>query len=133
MESKKMFYWFSRIIILITLGTMIFLSGITMAIILVRVLPFVSPFLNANVSSISSAPGAQFVNAAFPVREANSALLQRMRVDPLMPVLIGVSILRKILRRLEFLVLGKIRLLLLRWRITIHFPLFRLRTLRNHR
>lgn len=92
---NKIFYWSSRFVLLVFLGTMIFLSGITMALVIVRVLPFVSPLLNANINAISRSQGAQFINAAYPIGQ-NIPALQRMRMDPLVPLFIGVSILRKI-------------------------------------
>lgn len=96
MKIEKGLLWLCRFLLLSALAVMIFFSGITLALFLVRVLPFVSPFLSANVSSISSSQGAQFISAAFPVREANQAILNRVKLDPLLPFFVGVAILRKI-------------------------------------
>jgi len=96
MKLEKVFYWSSRAVLLMVLSITIFLSGVTMAIVFLRIMPLVSPFLSANINQISGSRGAQFISAAFPVREVNQNFMQRMRIDPLIPFFVSVAILRKI-------------------------------------
>ena len=61
-----------------------------------RIMPFISPLLVSNRNAITASQGAQFVNAVYPVSTSNLPLWQRVKIDPLVPVMIGVSVLRRI-------------------------------------
>lgn len=96
MKTKDAIYWTARFAILGLLGTLILYSSIALAMIMVRTLPFVTQFLSSQSNVISSAQGAQFISTVYPVSSTPVPLGQRIRIDPVLPLAIGISILRKI-------------------------------------
>ena len=99
MEIKSVFYWTYRIILILFLGSMVFLTGITVAIIVVRILPFARP-LSANLSAVHSAPGAQFISAVYSplASTAEANLIKRLKMTPLLPIFVATSILANSLK-----------------------------------
>ena len=96
MTLKNTFYWTARFLFLTLLAMIIFYSGTVLALIIVRTLPFVAPFLRSQESIISTAQGAQFINTVYPVSSQAVPLTQRLKIDPIMPLAIGISLIRKI-------------------------------------
>lgn len=95
MTLNKALYWFLRLLLLLLLGSAIFLTGVTLAMLIVRVLPLTA-FLTSNANTISRAQGAQFINAAYGISSLSGPWWQKIKIDPLVPAFIGISILKKI-------------------------------------
>lgn len=74
------------------------LTSILVTLVVTRALPL-SAFLANHSNAINSAPGAQFVNAVFPVNATGQAL--RARWSPWLPAIVGVSIVRKVIKPLD--------------------------------
>lgn len=97
MKLTKAFYWTARFMLLALLAIVIFYSGVALALIVVRTLPFITPFLTSQASSIQSGQGASFINAVYPVSSSTiPSLQQRLRIHPAIPLAIAISLLRKI-------------------------------------
>lgn len=84
--------------LLMLFGAFIALSSILVTLVVTRALP-ISTFLANHSSVINSAPGAQFVNAVFPVSATGQTL--RARWSPWLPAIVGVSIVRKVIKPLD--------------------------------
>ena len=82
----------------ILFSVFVILVSILAALLITRALPM-SVFLANHSNAINSAPGAQFVNAVFPVNATGQAL--RARWSPLLPAIVAVSIVRKAFRPLD--------------------------------
>lgn len=85
------------------LGALIFCAvliivGVTGAILVARILP-INAFLANNARAINAAPGAQFINAVYPV--PGSAQAFGIRWSPWLPAMVGISIVRKVVRPLD--------------------------------
>lgn len=74
------------------------LTSILVTLVVARTLPL-SAFLANHSNAINAAPGAQFVNAVFPAHATGQAL--RARWSPWLPAIVGVSIVRKVVKPLD--------------------------------
>jgi len=95
MTTKNFLYWFSRFLLLALLATITLYSGVALAIIMIRTLPYLTPFVNSQASVINNGQGSHFVNAIFQ-GASQAPWHQKIRVDPALPVFIAVALIRKI-------------------------------------
>ena len=95
-KIQTAFYWTARLILLLFLTSIIIYAGIGLTIILIRVIPYLAPYMRTNSDAITNATGGQFISTFYPASAQSGNIIQRLRVDPLTPVAIGVSLLRKI-------------------------------------